>query len=164
MPSHNTDSDKLTSAMKAEKAFNLRLAGMPYSQIGQHLGISAQRAHQIIKRHLDQSLERIRDMADRARTIELSRLDNLWVSMYQKAIQGDYAAVDRCLKIMEQRAKLTGINAPIEVKTTTTYEIVKPTEMPDELPPQTDEEFFKLTSQPAESAPEALPDGATRHD
>ena len=32
--------------------------------------------------------------------------------MYKKAEKGDYNAVDRCIKLMERRAKLLGLDAP----------------------------------------------------
>jgi hypothetical protein len=36
--------------------------------------------------------------------------------MYVKALKGDYLAVDRCLRIMDRRAALNGLDAPIRVR------------------------------------------------
>ena len=36
----------------------------------------------------------------------------LWRPMYLRAIAGDYLAVDRCLRIMDRRAALNGLDAP----------------------------------------------------
>ncbi len=44
--------------------------------------------------------------------MEVTRLDQLLVAMWPKAMQGSGWAVDRCLGIMKRRAELLGLDAP----------------------------------------------------
>ena len=53
------------------------------------------------------------------RTLELERLDKLWFAMYRQATQGNQGAVDRCIRIMERRAKLLGLDAPTKTELST---------------------------------------------
>jgi hypothetical protein len=50
--------------------------------------------------------------AEELRSMELERLRSLQVSLWSRAKEGDLGAVDRILKIMERRAKLTGLDSP----------------------------------------------------
>jgi hypothetical protein len=50
------------------------------------------------------------ELAAEVRTLELDRLDALWLSQYDKAKKGDVSALDRCLKIMDRRAKYLGLD------------------------------------------------------
>jgi hypothetical protein len=50
------------------------------------------------------------------RRLELERLDELWQPYFQKARTGDYAALDRCLNIMDRRARYQGLDAPVKVE------------------------------------------------
>jgi hypothetical protein len=46
---------------------------------------------------------------------ELSRLDGMLRGLWPDARKGSHGAVDRVLKIMERRAKLLGLDAPVKV-------------------------------------------------
>lgn len=59
-----------------------------------------------------QTMETASDM----RVLELTRLDQMQTSIMPKAIAGDLKAVDRVLKIMNQRANLMGLYAPTKSK------------------------------------------------
>ena len=50
------------------------------------------------------------------RRIENERLDQLWGPMYAKALNGDCRAVDSCLRIMNRRAALYGLDAPQRIR------------------------------------------------
>ena len=56
--------------------------------------------------------------AEHLRTLEALRLDEIQAKIWDKAIAGDYRAVDRVLRIMERRAKLLGLDAPVKVAPT----------------------------------------------
>jgi hypothetical protein len=66
-------------------------------------------AYRAVSTILDKSEK---EAASDLREMELRRLDDLFLSIYKKARDGDYAAIDRCLKIMERRAKIAGLDAP----------------------------------------------------
>ena len=51
------------------------------------------------------------------RDLELRRLDELCLSAYRAISDGnDLAGIDRCLRIMERRAKLLGLDAAEKVE------------------------------------------------
>jgi hypothetical protein len=49
------------------------------------------------------------------RDIELQRLDDLYQIAWIEANAGNIAAIDRCLRVMERRAKLLGLDAPEKI-------------------------------------------------
>lgn len=87
-------------------------------QIADELGVSPQRAHIIVSDALEKIRTETAEEAEALRTLELERLDRLWLQCYQSAQQGDLPAVDRCLRIMERRSKLLGLDAPTKVSQT----------------------------------------------
>jgi hypothetical protein len=50
-----------------------------------------------------------------ARTVELARLDRLHKAVWQRAISGDIPAIETVLRLMERRARLLGLDAPVRV-------------------------------------------------
>lgn len=50
------------------------------------------------------------------RELECSRLDDMLQGIYEQAKAGDLGAIDRVLKIGEQRQKILGLNAPIDIR------------------------------------------------
>jgi hypothetical protein len=56
------------------------------------------------------------DDAKSIRDLECVRLDDMLAAIYQGALAGDLASVDRVLKIIELRAKLLGTNSPIDIR------------------------------------------------
>ena len=95
---------------RAVKALELRKAGISYEIIAQRLGYSNRTAAYRAVSRLIESTEK--EAVTDLREMELRRLDDLFRALYMKAIGGDLGAVDRCLKIMERRAKIAGIDAP----------------------------------------------------
>jgi len=54
--------------------------------------------------------------AVQVRSLELERLDVYLLAIARDVQKGDFLAIDRALKISERRAKLLGIDAPIQLK------------------------------------------------
>lgn len=105
----------IARAERVEEILNLRVAGLSLSAIGKSLDppISPQRTHQIIGEAL---ASRQREGVDALIELELSRLDALQNAVWPKAISGDTNAVACVLRVLERRAKLTGIDAPIKFR------------------------------------------------
>ena len=58
------------------------------------------------------ALERtVNEATEQARRLEELRLDELTCGLYEKAINGDLAAVDAVLSLMARRARLLGLDA-----------------------------------------------------
>ena len=95
---------------KSVRALELRKAGVSYEMIAQQLGYSNRTsAHRAVSKLLDATEK---EVVNDLREMELRRLDDLFRSMYPTALKGNFQAVDRCLKIMERRSKITGLDAP----------------------------------------------------
>lgn len=99
--------------------YELRLTGMTHRAISDAL---AQRNPPIIMDHttvgkwissdLDQ---RVQPARDHVRQVELDRLDHYLVKLDAGVEAGDEKAINTALRVGERRAKLLGIDAPIQV-------------------------------------------------
>lgn len=95
---------------RAIQALDLRKAGISYEMIAQRLGYSNRTAAFRAVQNLLEKSEK--EASSDLREMELRRLDDLFLSIYKKAREGDLPSIDRCLKIMERRAKMSGLDAP----------------------------------------------------
>jgi hypothetical protein len=96
------------------RVYELRIQGNTFEQIASEVGYSgpsgAWQAHQRIKS------EWIFESIEEARQLELMRLDELQVAVWDRAINGDLPAAHCVLKIMDRRAKLLGLDKPGKVE------------------------------------------------
>jgi hypothetical protein len=110
-----------TSAARARKlerqakALELRRMGKGYTEIAAALGIGKSQAHRLVQAGLHDAREQIMASADDLRSEEISRLDGMLSGLWPDARKGNQGAVDRVLKIMERRAKLLGLDAPVRL-------------------------------------------------
>jgi hypothetical protein len=96
-----------------------RIADMTLNQFGRlklPKGWDARYAYKDVMRELERLRIEIGEDTAEIRQMELERLDELFVSEYTKAKQGIGASVDRCLRIMERRSRLLGLDAPSRVE------------------------------------------------
>jgi len=93
-------------------------AGYTYQQIADHINkingtnITRQAVHKSVKREIDKSREKLYEEVKDLVFIEVERLNELFKSAYSKAKKGDEKSINSCLKIMERKAKLLGLDAP----------------------------------------------------
>lgn len=107
-----TSNRRTKSAERRRRAVALRIAGASFEQIGEQLGITRQSAHALVVNALDEIAKQTAESAEQLRQMELQRLDALQAALWADAMRGDEQKIDRVLKIMAQRAKLLGLNAP----------------------------------------------------
>lgn len=106
-----TKPETIEAKEKAVRALEARKEGKTFAQIADEVGYnSPQAAHDAVKRALDAM---IREPAEDVRRLELERLDAMWGLHYLNAQAGDVQALAACMRIMERRAKLLGIDAPV---------------------------------------------------
>ena len=86
-------------------AFDLRVKGNTYRQIAKKLGVSYVQVSNDIKYITNRMEKETIDLASRDRQIELTRLDKMYLALEPRIRKGDEFAIDRALKIMQQRAK-----------------------------------------------------------
>ena len=113
--SNNGKGSKQRITLRALKAFDLRLTGMSYRKIGVELKVSYATAFRDVAAVMEELKEETRVEARNYREIELKRLDQLQAGSWSFAVAGDQKAVLNVMRIMERRAKLLGIDAPIKV-------------------------------------------------
>ena len=113
----------IEAAERREFVLNMRKSGATYRQIAaatiQHFGVEQlpkgydeRYAWMDVKAELDRIRDNVAEAAEQVRTLEAERLDKLFLAMYTQASKGNQGAVDRCLRIMERRAKLYGLDTP----------------------------------------------------
>lgn len=109
-----TTARALAQREQALRALNLRKAGATYTQIAETCGYSApQAACRAVQRALARNeAESVEDL----RQLQAARLDDLLRAVYPQALRGVYDAVDRALSIEGRRAKLLGLDAPMQVQ------------------------------------------------
>ena len=107
-----TSEHRITAKERAAEALNLRRAGADYRTIATRLGYkSVSGAYDAVAKALK---EITREPAEAVLELELDRIDRLFLTYWPKATGGDVKALDRVVKLMERRAKLLGLDAPVK--------------------------------------------------
>jgi hypothetical protein len=101
---------------KQLKALELRRAGVDFQTIATQLGYTDRGG---AWRAVQSALKRgfVEPAAD-LRQLEAERLDRLQAAVWAAALRGDTKAIDRVLRISDQRARLLGLNAPTKTDVT----------------------------------------------
>jgi len=116
---------RVESLMRRSEALTLRLAGLSYQRIGDKMGISKQAAFKLVTKALGELNEEVLELADQIRTIECQRLDLMQFSIWPRVLRGDDRAILSVLRIMERRARITGIDSPVQIEASWREELQK---------------------------------------
>jgi len=103
------------TATRRQRALALRMSGATYEAIGTTLGIATMTAWKHVQRALTETRDQSNEQADLLREQELARLDRIQLGFWTAAMRGNPAAADRVLRIMERRARLLGLDAPVRL-------------------------------------------------
>ncbi len=112
MPKNRNKSspETINSKERAAKALALRKEGKTFDAIAAELGYnSKQAAHDAVMRAIREIL---REPVTELVQLDLERLDEMFQIHYINACAGDVQALTGCMKIMERRAKILGMDAP----------------------------------------------------
>lgn len=105
-----TPQKKLQIADRRKRVAANILAGLTYSEIAAHLGVSVGTIQEDAN-NIRQTWQREQLMAaDEYISQELRRLDTAQTAIWQKVLDGDLGAVDRFIKISQRRMKLLGLD------------------------------------------------------
>jgi len=101
------------AARKASEALKLRKLRYSYDEIAKRVGYANRGgAYKAVQKAL---ADIKREPAEELMSLELETLDLMQKGLASRLLKGDDFAIDRALKIMEQRAKLTGLyNAKLD--------------------------------------------------
>lgn len=104
---------KLGRRLRDVEALRLRMAGASYQAIADQLGMKVrQTAFDAVQRELNRLTT---EVSEKARRIELERLDRLQLALWPAATGGDVEAARAVLQIMDRRARLLGLDKPQRV-------------------------------------------------
>jgi hypothetical protein len=93
---------------------------MDWTSIADRLGYSDRGAAcKDVTRALEANIVEQRVSAEELREVELLRLDRLQAAVWGAAVQGDLRAIETCLKILDRRAKLLGLDSAIKLEVLT---------------------------------------------
>ena len=95
-------------ALRRARALDLRRAGKSYPDIAAELGYSgAGSASKDVSRALDQVVQ---EAGKQLIQLERERLDGLLAILWPRAERGDVRAARECVRVMERRARLLGLD------------------------------------------------------
>jgi hypothetical protein len=104
---------RVRAAERQRNAMELRKAGATYAAIAGELGYSDARS---AERAVIAGLRAAgREASEDLLPMELDRLDRLQAGLWADAINGEVPAVLACLRIMERRSRLVGLDAPLKM-------------------------------------------------
>lgn len=104
---------------KEARVLSLRRQGITFDRIAQVLGYaSASGAYNAYRRAC---LKIIYEEVEETRKMEMDRLDNAQAKIMPAVNRGDLQAVHALIRIMERRAKLLGLDAPIKHEVEVNY-------------------------------------------
>lgn len=101
-------------AERVQLALEYRRAGNSYRWIGNRLGVSYEQARRDVENELKRLAAERQDSAEELRQLELERCDMLLAGLEPMATVGNPGAVNSFLRVMERRAKLLGLDAPVK--------------------------------------------------
>jgi hypothetical protein len=103
-----TSPKKIEATARAAEAVRLRVQGFTFTEIAKRAGFrSKQSAFDAVRRALEATL---REPCDALRELDLIRLDAIWEVQFANAMNGDVQAANCCLKVLQQRARLLGLD------------------------------------------------------
>lgn len=98
------------------KALEMRKIGLTWEVIAEQAGYkNRQSAYQSVMRFVEAMAQ---EPSDQVRKLELERLDMLWSRAMPGVGRGDPGSIGVALRIMERRAKLLGLDAPVRTEVT----------------------------------------------
>lgn len=105
-------------AERDAKIMRLRIAGWTLARIADQVGLSVSGVHAVIQQRI---AAEVQPAAAELRALEITRLDDLLARAYTVMADTDTSgelrlkAIDRALRVAERRAKLLGLDSPVQL-------------------------------------------------
>jgi hypothetical protein len=111
-PASLTPREDATEAERAELLHQMRQRGYGWAEITEHLGYANVEAARLTYRSMVQRAAQELSMATKKEMLaaEVNRLDQLMAIAWVNAEAGDLKGVDTCVRIIQVRAKLLGLD------------------------------------------------------
>lgn len=107
-----SESKEIDRETKRGMALERRREGASYRDIAIELGVSISTAHEWVHAALADVTALNQDKATELRELEAERLDHILQKLWPRVNRGNLSAIDRALRVILQRAKLLGLEAP----------------------------------------------------
>ena len=107
--------DIARAAERKQKAWQLRMAGASYQQIGKEVGVAWQTARKYIVERLEALDPRDPNETKQMRREETERLNDALLKLAHQIQAGDTTAIARLISICERKSKLWGLDAPVKI-------------------------------------------------
>jgi len=106
------ETKSLDRKLRTLEWLELRRKGYSYDEIGRQYQVPTTSVHRTVTKALALAARKSGESAEIVRRIELERLDKMYQSLWEQIESGSTRAIEMGLRIMERRAKLTGLDAP----------------------------------------------------
>lgn len=116
--SSGRDTREAATEEKRQKALQLRIGRLSYQAIATHMGVSKSYAVKLVKSALADLNDKTLENAAELRKLENTTLDRLQLAVWSEAQKGNTDAVRTVLEIMNKRARLNALDAPIKIENT----------------------------------------------
>jgi hypothetical protein len=102
--------NKALAAARRARAVELRTQGLTYDQIAMELGYANRgTVYHVVSEALKvQTAEAVGEL----RSLEVERLDNLQLAVWQKAMEGDVSSAIAVVRVILARCRLLGLDGP----------------------------------------------------
>jgi len=107
----NSVEARTRTAHKRAEVVRLVQAGLSFEVIAEQVGYADRTT--AYKAWRDACKETVRVPTQEVVNLELERLDALQAGLWDKAVAGDFQAVDRALAILTRRSRLLGLDVPV---------------------------------------------------
>src|SRR5450631_3759825 len=109
-PVHGQHRNKALAAARRARAVELRTTGLTYDQIAMELGYANRGTvyHVVSEALKAQTAEAVGLL----RSLEVERLDNLQLAVWQKAMDGDVPSANAAVRCIMSRCRLLGLEGP----------------------------------------------------
>ena len=123
--SGRTQANALHAAKRRKFVFDLRASGLNYQDIVSAVKLNfpdcpasydERYAWRDVMYTLDKLKGELSESAENTRAIMLDQIDRVMLAVFQKSQAGDLKAVDRFIRLQDQKARLVGAYAPTQVK------------------------------------------------
>jgi cyanate lyase len=109
-PVHGQHRNRALAAARRARAVELRTTGLTYDQIATELGYANRGTvyHVVSEALKAQTAEAVGEL----RSLEIERLDNLQLAVWQKAMEGDVPSAIAVVRCILARCRLLGLDGP----------------------------------------------------
>lgn len=113
-----TSQRRLDRAERIKEVWKLRLAGWRMQQMAEYFGVTDTTISEDVAEAYKVYRQEYESEALHVAKLHIARLDEMLSSLWPVAKTGDRKTVETCLKVLDQRAKITGHYRPEKVEIT----------------------------------------------